>query len=131
MSYNDYLAGLRDGVNIGVNIGFNAGFNAGYNAGYRDASAGLPYQPRERLIEYQSTLPEPLPMPIIDPLPLPRYEPPLIDLTPKYDPIPKFEPLNLGLNIDPLPRYETPTLDIGNKYDPFQPLGKPKKPWEY
>lgn len=138
MGYSDYLAGLRDGFAIGFNAGYRKGWDdgvssaylAGYNDGYRDGSLGLPYSPRERLLGYRDTLPDPLPLPDVDLfekhrydpiLPLPRndYLTPEIDLKPKYEPLPKYELL--------LP----PRIDFGpDPIDPFPPYRRRKEPWE-
>jgi hypothetical protein len=137
MSYSDYLAGLRDGFAVGFNAGYRKGvqegasaaYLSGYKAGYDDASRGLPYRPKERLLDYRSTLPDPLPLPKFEPLPLPKFEP--LPLQPKYDFTPK---LDLRPKIDPIPKWEPPPLpklDLGPKpLDPLRPFGRRKEPWE-
>ena len=127
MSFSDYMAGLRDGFAAGFNAGYRkgvedtmcAGYLSGYRDGYRDASLGLPYRPQQRLLEYRSTIPEPLPLPKIEPLQLPLNEPkfdltPKIDLTPKYDPLPDYQS-----------KFDPPS------YDPIDLVGRKKKPWEF
>lgn len=87
MSYNDYLAGLRDGMSIGFKAGFRAGtetsYLAGYKDGYKDASLGLPYQANERLSTYLPPIPEPLPLPPLPKLePAFKLDPPIIEMKP-------------------------------------------------
>ncbi len=64
MSYLDYLAGLRDGMNIGFQVGVRKGFEigssygflAGYNKGYEDSEDKLLYEPLKRFLEQRKYL---------------------------------------------------------------------------
>lgn len=134
MSFSDYQAGLRDGFALGFNVGYRKGFEdagcsgylTGYRDGYKDASMGLPYRPQERLLENRSFLSQPLHLPKIEPLPLPTYQPPKVDMFTKIDLAPKINPLP---KIDPLPDFR-PKIDT-LRTESFTQFHKSKKPWEF
>jgi len=99
VSYSDYLAGVRDGFAIGFNAGFRKGVEVGsstaylkgYGDGFSDATKGLPYKPRERLVDFQSLVPDIKPLKID---PLPAYTPAKL---PEIEPI---KPLRLSTRDD-------------------------------